>query len=111
MATTDLNDMLGIWERWTDGDPTLRYAVQRMGDEDTNRCALIEQVLQPFDRLMRRWTLGDVATAAAIQAGWAVLLALEDTEGARADLVRVTRRGAKEAHQYACAGGTPWKIE
>jgi hypothetical protein len=110
MATTDLNDMLGIWERWTDGDLVLRHAVQSMGREGTNRGMLIDRVLNHLDRLMCRLTVGDLATSAALLAGWAVVLALGDNEGALAGMVHDIRRDAQEAHQYACAGRVPWKI-
>jgi hypothetical protein len=110
MVTTDLDDMLGIWDRWTDGDPILRHAVQGIPSEGTDRWALIDPVLQHLNRLFRLWTMGDVATSAALYAGWAVALALVDEDGAMAAMVRDLRRDAQEAHWYACAGGVPCQV-
>jgi hypothetical protein len=110
MATTNLDALIGIWERWTDGDLVLRHAVQSMDGTETDHRVLIEQVLLHLDRLMQSLRMGDMATSAAILAGWAVLLALEDLDGTLASVVRSTARDAKEAHQYACAGAVPWKV-
>jgi hypothetical protein len=110
MATTSLDALIGIWERWTDGNPVLRHVVQSMDGAETDHCRLVEQVLRHLDWLLRTWTMGDMATSAAILAGWAVLLALEDMDGTMASMVRSTGRDAEEAHQYACAGSVPWKI-
>jgi hypothetical protein len=108
MATTNLDVLIGIWERWTDGDPVLRHVVQSMDGTDTQHCLLVEQVHRHLDRLLHLWTMGDVATSAALLAGWAVLLALEDMDGTLASVVRIIARDAEEAHQYACTGGVPW---
>jgi hypothetical protein len=109
MATTDLDVLIGIWERWTDGDPVLRHVVQSMDGTETDHCVLVDQVLRHLDRLLHLWTMGDVATSAALLAGWAVLLALEDMDGTMAGMVRnMLWHDAQEAHQYACAGGVPW---
>jgi hypothetical protein len=110
MVTTDLDELVRIWEQWTGGDPVVRHAVQSMAGTDTDRWALVEQLLLHLDRLMQSLTMGDVATSAAILAGWAVLLALEDTDSTLASMVRSIARDAREAHQYACAGGAPWQI-
>jgi hypothetical protein len=110
MATTNLDNLVDIWEQWTDGDPVLRHAVRSMDGACTDRCALIEQVLKQLDRLMYSWTMGDFGTSAAILAAWAVLLTLADKGAAMAGLVHGIWRDAQEAHQYACAGGAPWRI-
>jgi hypothetical protein len=110
MATTNLDALIGIWERWTDSDPVLRHAVLSMDGTETDHWVLVEQVLRYLDRLLQSLTMGDMAGSAAILAGWAVLLALADMDGTMASLVRSAARDAEEAHQYACAGGVPWKI-
>jgi hypothetical protein len=110
MARTNLNTLIDIWERWTDGHPVLLQAAQSMDGTETDHYVLVEQVLQHLDRLMQSWRVGDMATSAAILAGWAVLLALEDKDGTMAGIERSTARAAEEAHQYSCAGGAPWRI-
>jgi hypothetical protein len=110
MATTNLDTLIGIWERWTDGNPVLRHAVQSVDGMGIDRYAPVDRVLKHLDPLMQSLRVGDVATSAALLAGWAVLFALEDTDGTMASMVRSTARDAEEAHQYACAGGAPWGI-
>jgi hypothetical protein len=101
MDSSHLQELVGIWEYWTNGDPLLRYAFQgRCPDSATCRDLL--------DRTRERliWVSHDrtgTATAIGLNAGWAVLLALEHANSARSPLWHRLCNDTLRAHQDACA--------
>ncbi len=98
MGYDDLVKLVGIWERWTDNDPLLRRAVQSMGRVSTSHAQIEDHLLDRLDSLAHR-DHADDTTVAALSAGWAVLLALDDAvHGATCERLR---RSALNAHRDA----------
>lgn len=99
MEYSDLTELLAIWERWTNNDPLLREALQRSAT-NANRQELEDYLLARLDSLSHDGP-GGATTVAALSAGWAVLLALDDAAVLRATTYERLRRDAIEADRDA----------
>jgi hypothetical protein len=103
-----LDELVGIWEYWTDGDPLLRRAVQSRGAGSGSHHASQDAVLERLT-LLAHCDNPNAATCATLNAGWAVLLALGHESYTHSKPWQRLRREALDAHQEAFTDQQPTK--
>jgi hypothetical protein len=101
MDRPNLDELVGIWERWTQGDAVLRQAWESLDGQRTADRLLLDQALARLEVLVRRDAWRDSAASAALIAGWAVLLALEGEVEALGEQWHRLRYYALLTHQDA----------
>jgi hypothetical protein len=77
MGKDDFADLVGIWERWTNSHPLLRQIVQEYHGAGASR-RQVEHGLMELLVILAGYDQVDDTIIAALCAGWAVLLALDD---------------------------------
>jgi hypothetical protein len=94
--------LLPVWERWTRGNPAMRHALKaRAADPDTREQGCAEFSLSLW-KVMAGEEEGETITA-AIQAGWAVLIALRADSGELGDGWQTLCDTAEASHRQALA--------
>jgi hypothetical protein len=100
MDTAALDELVAVWEYWTDGDPLLRNAVQGDAARSTSCDAIQSCVLERLCHLATSPGADDAGVAVA-SAAWAVWLALDQEHFTRSKGWHDMRRDALHAHQDA----------
>jgi hypothetical protein len=101
MERPDLEELVLIWERWTNGDPVLRQVWESTEGRGISDRKLQDQVLARLGLLTSGPARQATSTPAAVLAGWAVLLALEGVDEALGYDWRRMRHDALQAHRQA----------
>ena len=102
MEKLDLDELVGIWERWTSGDRLLYRALHGRGGVDSPAHRYLwEQLFLRINLLTRQASAPNAGALAASLAASAVFLALEDKDTVRHEQWHRIRYGAYLAHQEA----------
>jgi hypothetical protein len=101
VSTLYLNELLHIWEHWTEGDSVLRRALQASAHDDGTHREALGKAIGLFLAAVRRARPGDSSTYAAVMAGGALLLTLQGVDEKDEFYWHRVARDAREAHQEA----------
>lgn len=77
MARSDLDELVEAWEYWTKGDPLLRQAVQASSEDSASQYEFLDMARERLI-ILANDDHTDNAMGAALNAGWVVLVALEN---------------------------------
>jgi hypothetical protein len=100
MSKNGLDELIGIWERWTNADPLLRQALDSDGSGTPDHTVLVQMATR-LNAMSSGPARRESATTAAVLAGWAVLLAIEGEDEASDGQWRRMLCDALEAHKRA----------
>jgi hypothetical protein len=99
-----LDELLHIWEHWTDGDSVLRCALQASAHDYATRAHQLDKATAQFMAVARRARPGDSGAYAAVIAGGALLLALQGINEKDEFYWHRVARDAREAHHEVLEG-------
>jgi hypothetical protein len=100
MATRDLEALVDAWEYWTQGDPLLRHAMRASSEDGAKYQEILDHTRAQLI-FLEDDSNGDGAARAAVDAGWAVLAALQNKSCAGSLLWKRTSSAVLQAHQAA----------